>query len=109
MQVTVERQEETLEVEYIESIMPPTKLASLPHEEWVSSISCSVPRFAPLIILIKFLPSRPDIVKAAISSRAHMTAHYAYSTVARHCFTPRSSTRLLSRPSPSYRHDKRLP
>ncbi|KAI0001690.1 WD40-repeat-containing domain protein [Russula vinacea] len=38
-----ERQEETLEVEYIESVMPPTKLAALPHEEWVSSISCSVP------------------------------------------------------------------
>ncbi|KAI0278146.1 WD40-repeat-containing domain protein [Russula aff. rugulosa BPL654] len=36
-------QEETLEIEYIESVMPPTKLAALPHEEWVSSISCSIP------------------------------------------------------------------
>ncbi|KAI0308141.1 WD40-repeat-containing domain protein [Multifurca ochricompacta] len=37
------KQEETLEIEYIESVMPPTRLAALPHEEWVSSISCSVP------------------------------------------------------------------
>jgi len=38
-------QEEALEIEYIESVMPvpPTKLATLPHEEWVSSISCSIP------------------------------------------------------------------
>ncbi|KAN0124842.1 WD40 repeat-like protein [Russula decolorans] len=36
-------EEETLEIEYIESVMPPTKLAALPHEEWVSSISCSIP------------------------------------------------------------------
>jgi len=40
-------QEETLEVEYIESVLPPTKLATLPHEEWVSSISCSIPGSAP--------------------------------------------------------------
>lgn len=46
-QVTVGRQEETLEVEYIESTMPPTRLAALPHDEWVSSISCFVPGFAP--------------------------------------------------------------
>ncbi len=47
-----ETQEETLEIEYIESVMPPTKLAALPHEEWVSSISCSIPGSAPLIIVI---------------------------------------------------------
>jgi len=42
-----ETQEETLEIEYIESVMPPSKLATLPHEEWVSSISCFVPGSAP--------------------------------------------------------------
>ncbi|KAI0296279.1 WD40-repeat-containing domain protein [Russula brevipes] len=36
-------EEETLEIEYIESVMPPARLATLPHEEWVSSISCFVP------------------------------------------------------------------
>ncbi|KAI0700205.1 ribosome biogenesis protein YTM1 [Cytidiella melzeri] len=33
-------EEETLEIEYIESVMPPQKMTSLPHEDWVSSISC---------------------------------------------------------------------
>jgi len=47
VQVTVERQEETLEIEYIESVMPPAKLAALPHEEWVSSISAFVPGSEP--------------------------------------------------------------
>lgn len=64
--MTVERQEETLEIEYIESVMPPTKLASLPHEEWVSSISSFVPGFALLLCLMVFF-WRPDIVKAATS------------------------------------------
>jgi hypothetical protein len=53
-----ETQEETLEIEYIESVMPPTKLAALPHEEWVSSISCSIPGSAPLIIVLIFFPLR---------------------------------------------------
>ncbi|KAI9512512.1 WD40 repeat-like protein [Russula earlei] len=38
-----EIQEETLEIEYIESVMPPVRLAALPHEAWVSSISSFVP------------------------------------------------------------------
>ncbi|GJE94165.1 NLE and WD40 domain-containing protein [Phanerochaete sordida] len=33
-------EEETLEIEYIESVMPPQRMTSLPHEDWVSSISC---------------------------------------------------------------------
>jgi hypothetical protein len=100
-----------LEIEYIESVLPPTKLAALPHEEWVSSISCSIPGFAPLIIAIIIFPSRPDIVKVAISSRVHTTVHYAYSIAARHSFTPRPSTQVQSRPSPSYHHhnNKLLP
>ncbi|KAF8907533.1 WD40-repeat-containing domain protein [Mucidula mucida] len=34
--------EETLEIEYIESILPPQKMSDLPHEEWVSSVSCEL-------------------------------------------------------------------
>ncbi|EIN14717.1 ribosome biogenesis protein YTM1 [Punctularia strigosozonata HHB-11173 SS5] len=37
--------EETLQIEYIESVMPPQKMSSLPHEDWVSSISCKVPGY----------------------------------------------------------------
>lgn len=35
--------EQTLEIEYIESIMPPQQMSSIPHEDWVSSISCQLP------------------------------------------------------------------
>ncbi|KAK1223673.1 ribosome biogenesis protein ytm1 [Marasmius sp. AFHP31] len=36
-------EEETLEVEYIESVMPPQKMTEIPHEDWVSSVTCSIP------------------------------------------------------------------
>ncbi|KAJ3516179.1 hypothetical protein NLJ89_g1287 [Agrocybe chaxingu] len=36
-------EEETLEVEYIESVMPPQKMSDFPHEDWVSSVSCKIP------------------------------------------------------------------
>ncbi|KAF9531251.1 WD40-repeat-containing domain protein [Crepidotus variabilis] len=35
-------EEETLEIEYIESVMPPQKISDLPHEDWVSSVSCQL-------------------------------------------------------------------
>lgn len=35
-------QEETLEIEYIESILPPQKMSDLPHDDWVSSVSCQL-------------------------------------------------------------------
>ncbi|KAF8193065.1 ribosome biogenesis protein YTM1 [Pholiota molesta] len=38
-------EEETLEIEYIESIMPPQKMSDFPHEDWVSSVSCQVQDF----------------------------------------------------------------
>ncbi|THV06661.1 WD40 repeat-like protein [Dendrothele bispora CBS 962.96] len=38
-------EEETLEVEYIESVMPPQKMSDLPHEDWVSSVSCRLPGY----------------------------------------------------------------
>ncbi|KAI0733326.1 WD40 repeat-like protein [Fomitopsis betulina] len=36
-------EEETLEIEYFESVMPPQKMSSLPHEDWVSSVTCQLP------------------------------------------------------------------
>ncbi|KAF8073460.1 ribosome biogenesis protein YTM1 [Lyophyllum atratum] len=36
-------EEETLEIEYIESVMPPEKVSDFPHEDWVSSVLCKVP------------------------------------------------------------------
>ncbi|KIK60875.1 hypothetical protein GYMLUDRAFT_85250 [Collybiopsis luxurians FD-317 M1] len=36
-------EEETLEIEYIESVMPPQKMSDIPHEDWVSSLSCHIP------------------------------------------------------------------
>ncbi|KAI0325842.1 WD40 repeat-like protein [Cubamyces sp. BRFM 1775] len=38
-------EEETLEIEYFESVMPPQRMSSLPHEDWVSSISCQLPGY----------------------------------------------------------------
>ncbi|KAG6854544.1 ribosome biogenesis protein ytm1 [Blastosporella zonata] len=38
-----ENSEETLEIEYIESVMPPEKVSDFPHEDWVSSVSCKIP------------------------------------------------------------------
>ncbi|THH31733.1 hypothetical protein EUX98_g2461 [Antrodiella citrinella] len=36
-------EEETLEIEYFESVMPPQKMSSIPHEEWVSAVYCQIP------------------------------------------------------------------
>ncbi|KAF8625850.1 hypothetical protein AX17_006746 [Amanita inopinata Kibby_2008] len=36
-------EEETLEIEYIESVLPPQKLSDFPHDDWVSSVSCQIP------------------------------------------------------------------
>ncbi|RXW14654.1 hypothetical protein EST38_g11200 [Candolleomyces aberdarensis] len=35
-------EEETLEIEYIESVLPPQKISEFPHESWVSSVSCKL-------------------------------------------------------------------
>ncbi|KAL1742012.1 WD40-repeat-containing domain protein [Schizophyllum fasciatum] len=36
-------EEETLELEYIESVLPPQKMSDMPHEDWVSSVTCALP------------------------------------------------------------------
>ncbi|KAI9064928.1 WD40 repeat-like protein [Trametes sanguinea] len=38
-------EEETLEIEYFESVVPPQRMSSIPHEDWVSSISCQLPGY----------------------------------------------------------------
>ncbi|KAH7883135.1 WD40-repeat-containing domain protein [Phlebopus sp. FC_14] len=38
-------EEDTLEIEYFESVLPPQRMATLPHEDWVSSISCRIPQY----------------------------------------------------------------
>ncbi|KDQ32949.1 hypothetical protein PLEOSDRAFT_1031477 [Pleurotus ostreatus PC15] len=35
-------EEETLEIEYIQSVMPPQRMSDIPHEDWVSSVSCGL-------------------------------------------------------------------
>ncbi|KAJ3555882.1 hypothetical protein NP233_g12102 [Leucocoprinus birnbaumii] len=35
-------EEETLEIEYIESVLPPQKMTDIPHEDWVSSVMCDI-------------------------------------------------------------------
>ncbi|KAH7921924.1 ribosome biogenesis protein YTM1 [Leucogyrophana mollusca] len=37
-------EEDTLEIEYFESVLPPQRMSSLPHEDWVSSISSQIPQ-----------------------------------------------------------------
>lgn len=38
-------EEQTLEIEYIESVMPPQKMSNMPHEDWVSAVSSQVPGY----------------------------------------------------------------
>ncbi|KAG6371739.1 hypothetical protein JVT61DRAFT_9089 [Boletus reticuloceps] len=38
-------EEDTLEIEYLESVLPPQR-TTLPHEDWVSSISCRISQYA---------------------------------------------------------------
>ncbi|KAH0825794.1 ribosome biogenesis protein YTM1 [Lanmaoa asiatica] len=35
-------EEDTVEIEYFESVLPPQRMTKLPHEDWVSSISCRI-------------------------------------------------------------------
>ncbi|KAF9220045.1 WD40 repeat-like protein [Gyrodon lividus] len=37
-------EEDTLEIEYFESVLPPQRMTTLPHEDWVSSVSCRIPQ-----------------------------------------------------------------
>lgn len=44
--------EETLEIQYIESVLPPSKMSSQPHEDWVSAVSCHPTRYAMITIIL---------------------------------------------------------
>ncbi|KAF7762405.1 hypothetical protein Agabi119p4_8998 [Agaricus bisporus var. burnettii] len=35
-------EEETIEIEYVESVLPPQKMSDFPHDDWVSSIICDI-------------------------------------------------------------------
>lgn len=37
-----------MEIEYIQSVLPPQKVASIPHEDWVSDVSCQIQGFVSL-------------------------------------------------------------
>jgi hypothetical protein len=43
------KEEETLEIEYFESLMPPKLLASIEGEDWVGSVSCQRKGYALLV------------------------------------------------------------
>ncbi|KAF9007920.1 ribosome biogenesis protein YTM1 [Cyathus striatus] len=38
-------EEETLEIEYIESVTPPQRMSDIFHEDWVSAVSCQLPGY----------------------------------------------------------------
>ncbi|KAG2124881.1 ribosome biogenesis protein YTM1 [Suillus clintonianus] len=40
-------EEDTLEIEYFESVMPPQRMPELPHEDLVSSVSCQIHQCVP--------------------------------------------------------------
>lgn len=93
-----ETQEETLEIEYIESVMPPTKLAALPHEEWVSSISCSIPGSALLILAIILFPLALTLLRQPLPHgliRWCITRIRSQSDTLAHRAPPRSSNHVL--------------
>ena len=59
--------EETMEIEYIQSVLPPQKVASIPHEDWVSDVSCQIQGFVSLsffsigLSLSNFIHTMQDI------------------------------------------------
>ncbi|KAG2749856.1 WD40 repeat-like protein [Suillus brevipes Sb2] len=38
------------EIEYFESVMPPQRMSELPHEDWVSSVSCRIPQYVQFTV-----------------------------------------------------------
>lgn len=43
-------EEETLEVEYIESVRPPERMSAMPSEDWVSSVCAQVPGYVMSLV-----------------------------------------------------------
>jgi hypothetical protein len=78
--------------------MPPSRLATLPHEEWVSSISCFVPGSAlylphacPLTVSMQPLPHRFIRRRVArIRPRPDPLSHCALASVPHHIFRDRA-------------------
>ncbi|KAJ7285559.1 WD40-repeat-containing domain protein [Mycena rebaudengoi] len=60
-------EEETLEIEYIESVLPPQKMSDLPHDDWVSAVSCQLEQ--------TFLTASYDALYMALLSRPFALSH----------------------------------
>ena len=60
-----------MEVEYIKSVMPPQRISSMPHDDWVSDISCALPGYVMSSTLL-YPNNRPD----SDISRHFVTASY---------------------------------
>ncbi|KAK7436532.1 ribosome biogenesis protein ytm1 [Stygiomarasmius scandens] len=87
-------EEETLEVEYIESVMPPQKMSDLPHEDWVSSVSCHLPGYF-------FTASYDGYIRAFdYSQKQAFTAQIHSASITSMCFIPSNdeeeSTHLIA-------------
>ncbi|KAJ7489962.1 WD40-repeat-containing domain protein [Mycena galericulata] len=61
-------EEETLEIEYIESVLPPQKMSDFPHDDWVSSVSCQLELCVP--------SNRPKKYTLMDPCRRFLTASY---------------------------------
>ncbi|KAF5365985.1 hypothetical protein D9758_006678 [Tetrapyrgos nigripes] len=78
-------EEETLEIEYVESVLPPQKMSDLPHEDWVSSVSCHLPGYF-------FTASYDGYLRAFdYSQKPVFTGQVHSAPITSMCFVPSSS------------------
>ncbi len=97
-------QEETLEIEYIESIMPPKRMSDIPHEDWVSSVSCQLQGYMQPMYLNKQLTfHRRHIITSSYDGNIRMFDYskaLVSSTLAHNA--PISTISLISKEDASY-------
>ncbi|KAG2353814.1 WD40-repeat-containing domain protein [Suillus spraguei] len=92
-------EEDTLEIEYFESVMPPQRMSELPHEDWVSSVSCRIPQH--------FLTASYDghLRLFDYSQNLVLDASVHQSPITSVCVVPSSSSDTESRILASSSHD----
>ncbi|KAG2340398.1 WD40 repeat-like protein [Suillus weaverae] len=92
-------EEDTLEIEYFESVMPPQRMSELPHEDWVSSVSCQIPQH--------FVTSSYDghLRLFDYSQNLLLDASVHQSPITSVCVVPSSSSDTQSRILASSSHD----
>ncbi|KZT08219.1 WD40 repeat-like protein [Laetiporus sulphureus 93-53] len=88
-------EEETLEIEYFESVMPPQKTSSLPHEDWVSAVSCQLPGHFLTASYDGFLRVFDYSQKLLHASAAHQAPITSLCVVPAPSSSPSASTQLL--------------